>query len=51
MAREQLPRLRRRDAEKVSHPPGSKAPPRSPAIRREVYLALRILTRAYLDTV
>lgn len=50
MARPQLPRWLRRDAERVPHPPKSQAPPRSAAIRREVYLALHIFTAPYLDT-
>lgn len=45
-----LPRWLRRDAERVPHSHGCQAPPRSPAIRREVYLAPHIFTPPYLHT-
>lgn len=50
MARAQLLRWLRRDAERVPHPPDSQAPPRSAAIRQEVYLPLQVLGPPYLDT-
>lgn len=39
----------RRDAERVSRPPGNQAPPRSAAIRREVSSGLHIFGASYLD--
>lgn len=50
MASAQLLPWLERDAERIPQPPGSQAPPRTLAIRRELYLAPLLFSPPYLDS-